>query len=542
MAQRNDTLYELIKKLTPSEKRYFKLFVKGNSSSSDNNKYLQLFDSISRQSKYDEAALIKKFRYEKNPNSFSVAKNYLSQLILKCLRNYKSNKSLDIEIINLMQDAQSLYSRGLFEATQKVIAKASKLAHAAKRQELILMICQWERRLVEEVAEVSTYVDNYASIMEAEKKATNALKVNTSLYTQYKKLQFQNLREGFKKRSKNRDLFFQLLQHPLLDEKNPPENPTSLLYYWMCFFEYHCGMRNLKLAYEISCHLYKHFEKHPFLIEFDKESYVACLSNYLAFTMECGPIEQFVEKIEIFKKLKVGKNSHHLQRRKEIDYFNLMMTYYERTENYEQAVNVLVPKIKSYFSSHKHSSIDYEEFLLKNTAAWVFLIHGQPEEAAEWLSYLDNEIDPHAFLAYFIVCRILLLLVHYTLKNYQLVESIAKSTIRILEAKDRFMSTDAFLLKFFKKAGATDDIRAKQVKLLKQLKEDIETIYFYVDDKPPYRLQGIVAWVDGLLLNKPLAKVIRERSLKMKMEPAEEASSSWEENSQSFIVRRINNN
>ncbi len=541
MAQRNDTLYELIKKLTPSEKRYFKLFVKGTSSS-DSNKYLQLFDSISRQIKYDEPSLIKKFDYEKNPNSFSVAKNYLTQLILKCLRNYKSDKSLDREIINLMQDAQSLYSRGLFEATQKVIAKGKKLANGARRQELILMLCQWERRLVEEVEDASEYVDHYATIMEAEKKATYSLEVNTALYTQYKKLQFRNLREGFEKRSQNRDLFFQLLQHPLLDEDKPPENPTSLLYYWMCFFEYHWGMRNMDLSFGLSKLINEHFEKYPFLIEFDKESYVACLSNYLLLTLKSGDSREFLRKIEIYKKLKVGKNNHHLQRRKEIEYFNLMMIYYEMTGNYKKAVDELIPQIKTYFATHKHSTIDYEEFLLKNTAAWIFMVNGEPEEAAVWLSYLDHEIDPNAFLAYFIVCRLLLLAVHYTLKNYQLVESIAKSTLRILKSKDRFMSTDAFLFKFFKKAGATDDIKDKQIKLLQQLKEDLETIYLNVDDQPMYRLDGVLAWVDSLLLNKPLLQVIKEKNDQLKVASAEATVPVWEENNQSLIFRRINNN
>lgn len=55
-------LFKLIKSMTPSEKRYFKLFA-SNHRPTDTNKYFQLFDAIDAQKEYNDEAL-KTFIYE----------------------------------------------------------------------------------------------------------------------------------------------------------------------------------------------------------------------------------------------------------------------------------------------------------------------------------------------------------------------------------------------------------------------------------------------------------------------------------------------
>lgn len=537
MSKRKDNLHEFIKKLTPSEKRYFKLFVKGKSSGTDN-KYIQLFDAISRQANYNEAILLKKFDYGKNPNGLAVAKNYLFQLLLKCLRNYDNNKSVDAEVFGLIQDVQSLYDRRLFQTAHRNIVKAHKLAKAVERDDLLLLICKWERRLVEQVAEASAYIERYENLMEREKNASYVLETNTTLFTQYKKLQFRNLSEGYNQPNQTHDVFYSILKHPLLEKGRIPTHPTSQLYYWMCQFEYQCGMKNLLEASLISVKIMRHFKKYPALKQFDIESYLICSSNYLLFTLESGEGEVFQEEIVKFQALEIPPNNYFLERKKTIYYFNLMLIYYEMTGSYEEAVEVLAPQIKAYFRTHKHGLIDHEEFLLKNTASWIYLVVGQPEEAAVWLSYLDVEINRNVFLDYFVVCRILQLAVHYSLKNFQLVESIAKSTTRILDAKGKFSASDAFIIKFFKKAGATGDVREKQVKLLEQFKEEIRTIYQYMDGRTAYHLDGIIAWADSILTNQPLAKILREQSERVRSNAIRVGREAQLTNNWCFVIRR----
>ena len=64
--------------MTAVEKRYFKNFALGNSSDTDP-KYLQVFDILSRQTVFNENALLKATDNVDNPNRLAVIKNCLNR-------------------------------------------------------------------------------------------------------------------------------------------------------------------------------------------------------------------------------------------------------------------------------------------------------------------------------------------------------------------------------------------------------------------------------------------------------------------------------
>ena len=70
MVKKNE-LFILIKSLSKSEKRYFRLFCSRESSGSN---YTRLFDSIDSQKEYDEKAIKKVFKGEKFIHQLHVTK------------------------------------------------------------------------------------------------------------------------------------------------------------------------------------------------------------------------------------------------------------------------------------------------------------------------------------------------------------------------------------------------------------------------------------------------------------------------------------
>ena len=82
--KRNDSLFRLIRSLSKSEKRFFKIYSERHVIGDQNN-YVALFDTIDRQKSYNEEAIIKKFADRKFARRLPVAKNYLYELILKSM-------------------------------------------------------------------------------------------------------------------------------------------------------------------------------------------------------------------------------------------------------------------------------------------------------------------------------------------------------------------------------------------------------------------------------------------------------------------------
>ena len=86
MAVPNEDLFELIHALTPSEKRYFKLFAQRQGD--DKHKlYVKVFDIIDAMTgAYDEQIIKKKLRSPKFVKQLPQIKVYLFDLIMKSMR------------------------------------------------------------------------------------------------------------------------------------------------------------------------------------------------------------------------------------------------------------------------------------------------------------------------------------------------------------------------------------------------------------------------------------------------------------------------
>ncbi len=129
----NPPLFELIKSLSKAEKRLFML-ESARYSSKSNKGYLEVYKLLDKQSVYDEKQLKKKFANTPTAKRLPQLKNYLYNLILKILIKFNAQKSIDFEIIELLQGIDILFTKGLYKQAKKLLVKAKKLAkHHLKR-------------------------------------------------------------------------------------------------------------------------------------------------------------------------------------------------------------------------------------------------------------------------------------------------------------------------------------------------------------------------------------------------------------------------
>ena len=123
-------LFNLIKSLSGSEKRYFKLYATGNRADK-NSKYLLLFDAIDLQETFDDEAL-KQEVYQGAPirsRKYSELKAYLYDLILKALQGYDEKTSVDFKIKGMLQNVRVLYKRSFYDDCKDLLPKIKKLAY-----------------------------------------------------------------------------------------------------------------------------------------------------------------------------------------------------------------------------------------------------------------------------------------------------------------------------------------------------------------------------------------------------------------------------
>ncbi|CAN0025068.1 unnamed protein product, partial [Chrysoparadoxa australica] len=141
----SDHLFVLIKSLSKSEKRYFKL--KNGSTNPDELKYLKLFDEIGQHKYFDEKELIRRNSWIK-PTQFSNLKAHLYRKLLQSLKEYSSTTNEDIAIREHIDHIQLLYDRSLYHQSMMLVKKVKKSIRKSDNLELQLEVLKWEKNLL----------------------------------------------------------------------------------------------------------------------------------------------------------------------------------------------------------------------------------------------------------------------------------------------------------------------------------------------------------------------------------------------------------
>lgn len=140
--EQKDNLFVLVKSLSKSEKRQFKLYV-GRLGVNDDSKFLTLFNILDKLVVYDEAVILKKGIVKKQ--QLSNLKAHLYKQILISLRLNPSHQNIRIQIREQLDFATILYHKGLYKQSLKILDKAKSLAILNEEKNIAYEIVELEK-------------------------------------------------------------------------------------------------------------------------------------------------------------------------------------------------------------------------------------------------------------------------------------------------------------------------------------------------------------------------------------------------------------
>jgi hypothetical protein len=108
--RKQDYLPQLIRSMSPSEKRYFRLYSGLQPGAKD---YMKLYDLLEDGQQYDTAVISKKLKV--TTKKLADEKEYLQTVLLRALRNYEQDINPRTELANRLLEADLLYRRGMNE-------------------------------------------------------------------------------------------------------------------------------------------------------------------------------------------------------------------------------------------------------------------------------------------------------------------------------------------------------------------------------------------------------------------------------------------
>lgn len=139
-----DSLFILIKSLSRSEKRQFKLYVNRLGVNADA-KFLALFNLLDKMQEYKEGAILKSKIVKKQ--QLSNLKAHLYRQILVSLRLNPVHQNIRIQIREQLDFATILYHKGLYKQSLKILDKAKSFAIAYEEKNIAYEITELEKTI-----------------------------------------------------------------------------------------------------------------------------------------------------------------------------------------------------------------------------------------------------------------------------------------------------------------------------------------------------------------------------------------------------------
>ena len=137
-----DTLFVLIKSLSKSEKRQFKLYV-GRLGVNTDAKFLALFNLLDKMKAYNEKQILESGIVKKA--QLSNLKAHLYKQILVSLRLNPVNQSIRVQIREQLDFATILYQKGLYKQSLKLLEKAKSMAIENEEKNVAYEIVELEK-------------------------------------------------------------------------------------------------------------------------------------------------------------------------------------------------------------------------------------------------------------------------------------------------------------------------------------------------------------------------------------------------------------
>ena len=439
-----DELFQLIKSLSASEKRYFKTNAKKAGDTLSN--YMQLFDAVDSQGdEYDEAGLKKKHAKKSFVKYLSAEKKYLREQIMKQLRAFYADSTIDNTINQLLSDARIFRDKGLVSLCHKALTKAKVVATKYERyyllNETLVLLAEFvvefeKKKLTEPVIQLINEQKQLAVIQESKLELLTKNRELFSLYRSGADMSNQQIR------NRADMLITEVEQYRM----HLGQSFTLGALFNRAYSSYSDMVRHSEESLQYTIEEYNLFHKHNHFISENPNYYKICLANLISRAMSANNDEWFKRAVAEMKQLPTNTFNEEGEVFQNI-YFSEHLFYINRGD-FGKA-EALVPIIEKGLITYASKINQARKLAFQFNIMIMYFIMHDFKQALQWtMPLLDDtsEIKQHQKFVTFL----LLPFIHFELGHAELVDSFARSAYRLLKRNTRLHAFERLVLKYLK--------------------------------------------------------------------------------------------
>ncbi|MEI8059548.1 MAG: hypothetical protein WCG67_05265, partial [Ferruginibacter sp.] len=465
-----DTLFQLVLSLEKSEKRHFKLYIK-RSSGNEDLKIVELFDALDKLPEYDEAILLKRLKSIKKPQLANV-KVHLYKQLLASLRLLKSGDSIDLQLNEQFDYAHILYKKGLFSQSLKILDKAKETAKANHKINFLLSAIALEKRI--ETLHITRSMQTRAEQLSAEVNEVNQrIDALSRLSNLAMMLYSWFIKNGHARNKNDEDRVTEYLQHHLPANAWEQTGFYEKLYLYQSYTWYTFIRQDFIMYYRHAQKWVDIFDAEPLMIRVETGHYIKGLHTLLNAHFDLRNYQRFDDTLKKFEKFAATDRVrlHDNFRTQAFVYiYSAKINQHSMLGTFNEGV-MLVPHLKEKIKEYELFIDEHRIMVFNYKIASMYFGNRDYSTCIDYLQMIINEnTEVRSDLQSY--SRLLHLMAHYELGNYDLMEYLTKSVYRFMSKKDNLTVVEEEMFKFLRKSFHVD--RSKVRLELEQFLEKIK--------------------------------------------------------------------
>jgi len=508
--QQTDHLFKLIKSLTKAEKRSFKLYANRIGSSEDV-KFLTLFDIIDKQIDYNEEEILKKAPSIK-PTQLPNLKANLTKNLLVSLRLMAQQSDVDIMLRQQLDYAKILYNKALYQQSLITLDKAKQQAKKFNRQILYFAMVEFEK-LIESQYITRSAVGRAEELTDESEKITQQLNLMSTLSNLSIRLYGFYIKRGHVRNEEDQKEINDYFQNHLPSFEFDSLGFFEKLYLYMAYVWYYLIIQDFLMVYRYSMKWVDLFRESPETIATQTDLYIKGLNHLLDglyFTGNYEKFEKVLHDLGQFKQLSEMPLSKNVELLLCQHFYTHSINWHFSEGTFTKGVE-LVPEITRFIDENEIYIDNHVILVFYYKIACLYFGSGDYKNTVKYLNYVINYKD--TMLRSDIQCfaRILNLITHFEMENYDLIEYLVKTTYRFLSKMQDLQRTHKEILFFLRRLPATPPEKLNEAfkTLLKELKQLKNDPY----EKRPFLYLDIISWLESKISGTPVQDVIRLKRL-----------------------------
>jgi hypothetical protein len=503
-----ESLFRLIKSLSKSEKRQFKLYVNRLESNTDK-KFIVFFDLLDKMSVYDEQKIANSKIVKRQ--QLSNVKSHLYKQILVSLRLSISSTNKRLQLREQLDYVYILYNKGLYEQSlqmlQRVKAQAIKLDERATEFQAI----EFEKAVQTQYLSKTNF-DYVSEIATQSTQIASHNEITAKLSSLALLLYAKNVHYGYVKNDKEfKDITTFFESHI---EEIDLENAgfSESFWYYKSYLLYSILVQDLLSAYKFANKWVELFYMSPDMIQLHPVFFIRGHQHLFEILYLLKYMSKFKIALERFESTLAQPSfpkNHNISPYIFMGRYNNKINFHFLEGSFDEAIP-LIPDVLNGVVQHVDQLDQHHIMVLYYKIACIYFGAGNLQKCIEYLQLIisDKSLRVHQDLMCF--SRVLNVVAHYDAGlDYEL-ETQVKQTYKFLLKMDELQAVQKEMIRFMR---SLTDIYPNELKqAFRQLHASLKRFENDPYEKRSFLYLDILSWLESKIENRLIGEVIREKA------------------------------